>query len=131
MEVERFGAYLRAVEDPLSVLDDAAGGWIAAESVEALEAVYPSLLADLRTRVTERLATHPGQMSYKQRLSLGHLLGIETDPSMNPAFIASIQAMHATRPERLKGSPGASPARMAKRIAAEFSPSDALSERSA
>lgn len=130
VELERWGAYVRAVENPASVLEDAAAGRLTPEGVEALGAVYPALLEDMRARVVAQLSAHRGAISYQQRLALGQLLGLELDESMNPAFIAAIQATYAQSPEQPRPNPSGAGPRAAKRISSEFSPSDALSQRS-
>jgi hypothetical protein len=128
-EMAKWAAYVRAVEDPASVLEDAAGGRLTPEGVEALSAVYPSLLADLRGRVLGMVAEHPRRLDYQQRLSLGLLLGLDLDESMTPAVVASLQQMHQQQPEKPQGRPEAS-SRTQKRLQSEFSPADGLSQRS-
>jgi len=128
-EVSRWTAYLRAVEDPASVLEDAASGRLTPEAVEALGAVYPALLADLRGRVVEQIAAHPRRLDYQQRLSLGLLLGMELDASMAPQAVASIQMMLQQQPERPQARPSTTATSTQKRIESEFSPSDGLTER--
>lgn len=129
-EVSRWSAYLRAVEDPTSVLDEAASGRLAPEAVEALAAVYPALLEDLRSRVIEQLASHPRRLDYQQRVSLGVLLGMELDASMSPQVVASVQTMHQQQPEKPQARPSTTPTTTQKRLESEFSPSDGLTERS-
>jgi hypothetical protein len=126
VELAKWAAYVRAVESPVSVLDDAASGRLTPEGVEALAAVYPALLEDLRGRVLEKLTAHSKALGYSQRVSIGQLLGLELDESMRPAFIASVQALHQQQPEKPQGRGGASPSRVAKRLEGEFSASDRI-----
>lgn len=130
VELAQWNAYLRAVEDPASALEDAAGGRLTPESVEALASVYPTLLADLRGRVVEQLVEHPSLLDYQQRVSLGLLLGMDLDESMSAPVIAALQASIQQEPERPKARASSSSAPAQKRIDSEFSPSDALTERS-
>jgi|GEM_PF-1903380 len=130
-ETAKWAAYVRAVEDPASVLEDAAGGRLTPEGIEALEAVYPSLLANLRGRVLGMVAEHPRRLDYQQRLSLGLLLGLDLDESMAPGVVASLQQMHQQEPEKPQGRPEASSSRTQKRLASEFSPADGLTQRGA
>lgn len=130
-ETAKWAAYVRAVEDPATVLEDAAGGRLTPEGIEALGAVYPALLADLRGRVLGMVAEHPRRLDYRQRLSLGLLLGLDLDESMAPTVVASIQQMHQQQVEKPQGRPGASSSRAQKRLAAEFSPADGIVQRDA
>ena len=129
LQVAKWTAYLRAVESPASVLEDAASGGLTPEAVEALGAVYPELLEDLRARVTAAVAAYPSALDYRQRLVLGQLLGLPLDPSQEPAFIAAAQAAHAAQPARPRGNASAASPRASKRLAQEYSPSDALNQR--
>lgn len=131
VELAQWDAYLRAVEDPASVLEDAAGGRLTHEAVEALAAVYPDLLDDLRGRVLEQLSSHPSLLDYQQRLSLGMLLGMDLDESMTPAAIASIQDVIQQQPERPEARGSVTPTSVQRRLNAEYAPSDAIAARSA
>jgi hypothetical protein len=131
MQLAKWTAYVRAVESPASVLEDAASGSLTAEAVEALGAVYPDLLADMRSRVLSEVAAHPRALDYSQRLALGQLLGLQMDPSQSPAFIAAAQAAHQTQPAKPQGNASAASPRASKRLAHEYSPADALTQRSA
>lgn len=130
-EVAKWTSYVRAVESPASVLEDAASGSLTPEAVEALGAVYPELLEDLRARVTAAVAAHPSALDYRQRLSLGQLLGLPLDPSMEPAFIASVQSVIQATPARPQPNGQSTSPRASKRLAQEYSPADALTQRSA
>lgn len=131
VELQRFAAKLRAVEDPSSVLKDAASGRLTSEAVEALGAVYPELLADLRARVVAAVSTHPRALDYQQRVSIGQLLGVPLDASMQPQTIAALQAVLTAPPQGPARRPGPSGPQAAKRVASEFSPSDAVAQRGA
>lgn len=126
-EVERWSAYLQAVEDPASVLEEAAGGRMVPEHVEALSAVYPELLQDVRGRVVDALARHTGSVSYGQRVALSQVLGMPLDDSLQPSTVAALQALHQQQPAKPQGKPSGSSAKTAARLRGELSPADSLS----
>lgn len=95
---QKFLRYARAVNDPLSALDDARRGKLRPEAVEALQAVYPSLYQGLRAQVHAAVAARPDRLSYQERVRLGLLLDLPTDPSMEPKAIAQMQAAQIKAP---------------------------------
>jgi len=94
-EMSKFLRYARAVDDPLSILDDMEGGRLTREGVEVLKEVYPRLYQDVVKKVTERLADEKEPLPYEARLQIGTLLGVPTDPSLLPENIASFQETYA------------------------------------
>lgn len=111
---QKFLRYARAVNDPLSALDDARRGKLRPEAVEALQAVYPALYQGLRAQVHAAVAARPDRLSYQERVRLGLLLDLPTDPSMEPKAIAQMQAAQIKAPApnpapRQGGSPGPRP----------------------
>lgn len=103
---QKFLQYVRAVDDPTSVLRDLERGRISAEGVEALKAVYPELYGDVRARVTAQVAQLREPLSYEQARELGVLLDVVAHPAMDPAFIAAIQGTFAPLPP---AAPAAAP----------------------
>jgi hypothetical protein len=94
-EMERFVRIARAVEDPLSVLRDLESRTLTPEAVSAIREVYPALHARIVAQATEAIANAEREPSYQDRIQLGLLLGIPTDPSLTPEMLATIQAAHA------------------------------------
>jgi hypothetical protein len=90
-DVRRWAARIRVVEDPLSVLADLERGSLTPEAVETLRTVYPAIYAQIGQRVMEVLAESGTSASYQERLRLGTLLGIPTDPSLSPEILAILQ----------------------------------------
>lgn len=89
---EKFLKYVRAVDTPAHVLDDMAHGRLNRESVEALKQVYPALYKDVCVKALSMAASHDKPLKYDQKLQLGILLGAPTDASLQPDFIARMQA---------------------------------------
>lgn len=90
-ELTRFERYVRAIENPRSVLSDLSMGAVAQESIEALRAVYPRVYDDLKARMLERLAQHSAPLSFQQRTALSALLGSDMGDSRRRARAAVIR----------------------------------------
>lgn len=104
--VARFERYAAAVDNPGGVLDDMAAGRVTREAVESLQAVYPALYEDMKTRVLDALASATTPLDYRQRLSVGLLLGAPTTPDMAPASVALRQQTFAgPKPQQGPGAP--------------------------
>lgn len=128
-EVARFSRYVIAVEQPLSVLDDVGAGLVTSEAVEALGAVYPGLLGEMRERLLTKVAERTQPLAYQQRMTLQRVLGSPLDAADTPAAIAVFQAAYAPQDEQGQPAPRSSEARAAKRLESEFSPADRLANR--
>lgn len=97
-EVSAFLRAARAVDNPMTVLEDLDRGTLTADAVRALRAVYPRLFQQIVGEVTRQIAERGSDIPYERRLSLGLLLGVPTDPSLVPARIALMQAAYITTP---------------------------------
>lgn len=93
MELAKFERYVQAVENPMSVLDEAQNGTLTQEHVEALKAVYPVIYGEIRSKVYDEIATHGKEFKvpYNRKIQLGTLLDLPLDTSLNPTFIAAMQ----------------------------------------
>ncbi len=93
MELAKFERYLQAVEHPLSTLDDLEKGTLTTEHVEAIKTVYPALYNQIQQQLVDKIGSPEGQsMSYNKRVSLGILLDIPTDESLQPYAISALQS---------------------------------------
>lgn len=92
-EVGKFERYLRAVNDPLSVLDDLAQGRVTREAVEALQAVYPRLHGEVKTAIAERLGDKDAKVPYSAKLSLAVLFGAPVEPALEPSLFQVLQTV--------------------------------------
>lgn len=88
----------RAVKDPMSVVDDLESGRLTREGVDALRATSPRLLGEIQSTVLAKVAESGPPKSYARSLQLGILLGIPTDATLEPAFVAKVQATYAPQP---------------------------------
>lgn len=104
-EKDKFLRYVKAVDDPLSVLDDMSRGRLTREGVESLREVYPELYATLQQQAIEKCADTKHPLDYNQKIQLGLLLGIPTDSTLDPAFMRRMQQIHQDNSGK-QGAPG-------------------------
>ena len=107
----------KALENPASMLTDFTNGKLTPQAVEAVREVYPETLTSIQTQVMERLTALQSRgkaPSYLQRLQLGLLLGIPTDPLLAPNVARAIQAQYAAQPGAAQGGAAPAPGRSRK-----------------
>jgi len=80
-----------AVLDPLSVLDDLKKGTLTHEAVNAIEAVYPKLYAEIQGLVMEKASALNEELPYAKRIQLSILFKVPLDDVMKPNFINMLQ----------------------------------------
>jgi hypothetical protein len=119
-EQEKFLRYVRAADDPASVLDDMQSGRLTREGVETLREVYPKLYQQLQQEALERVTSAKKAMGYDQKLQLGMLLDVPADATLEPSFVARMQSMYTAQ----QAQPNASPA--PKRPLKDFAESSEL-----
>lgn len=86
----KFNRYLKAVDSPLSILDDLESGVLQPESVDAVASVYPKIYKKISRQAMESIGTDK-KLSYSDKLQLATLLRMPTTGTMSPAFIAAMQ----------------------------------------
>lgn len=91
----RFMRFARAVDDPMTVLDDLARGAMSLEGVETMKTVYPALYERVATEVGERVAEARTDVPYARRVQLGMLLDTATDPTMVPSYLQTVAMVTA------------------------------------
>jgi hypothetical protein len=94
-EKREFLKYVDAVEHPLSLIDELEAGRVKPQTVEAVQAVYPKLYADIRDGILEQLDAAEVTPPYRARLSLGILFDLPTDSALEPEFLQMLQASGA------------------------------------
>lgn len=102
-EMARFTSVSDTVLHPQSALEDLAKGRLTKDQVDALQAVYPSFYAQIRSRVQAKLMDHTAKgnaITYGQRVQLATLFGIEGDPTMEAPAVAHAQATFSTPPAK-------------------------------
>ncbi len=94
-EIREYMKYQNAVERPLTLLDELEAGRVRPQTVEAVKAVYPRLYADIQNGILESMASAEKDPPYRARLQLGVLFDLPTDASLEPEFLAMLQASGA------------------------------------
>ena len=74
-ELDQFNRYREAVVAPANVLKNMAKGYISPEQVEAIQAVYPAMYADLQQKISERLMMLKKPLAYQQRAAIAAIIG--------------------------------------------------------
>ncbi len=89
----------QAIDDPVgSIVRDAAKGRVSRVKLEAVKEVYPDLFQDWADRVemaVAQAAQNGTPLPYRRRVFLSLTFGFNGDRSLEPDFLADIQATHA------------------------------------
>lgn len=96
VELDKWARRIEAVEDPIGVLSDGLkNGTITREHVETIKTVDPGLYQDVRGKLEDKLLESKERLPYAQRILLGVLFELPTDPSLRPSQMARTQRMYA------------------------------------
>jgi len=90
--VAKFARILRAVENPLDVIEDVTKGKLDRDAIEAVEATSPALYEELRLRAMAYASRKRKEIPYPRRVLLGLLFKFPADKSMQKEFILANQA---------------------------------------
>ena len=105
----QFNRYYQAVNNPIGAMKSVSNGSLTNETMEALQATNPHLLAEMQFKIAQ--AATPEKMknlNYAQKLSLGKFLGQPLDENMVGAAIQSNQAaMNAPQQSQQTSQAGA------------------------
>lgn len=92
-EKAKFVRYFNAVNNPIGVLSQIKHGTLSNESLEALSAVHPELLNQMRQQVAgEMNGKDEANIPYSMKMSVAKFLGTPLDSSMLPHVIQANQA---------------------------------------
>jgi hypothetical protein len=103
-QLSKFERSYRAFNEPTSVLEDMKNGEITREGVEYLNDNAPKLMAEIRQKMLEKLATATEPMPYEKRIQLSVLFGIDADPTLSQAFIRTMQASASAQSPHAQGT---------------------------
>lgn len=87
-----FERYVRAVSDPMSIVTDLENGTLSHEAVEAMKAIYPKMYEEIRSEMIANIGELRETLPYSERIQLSILFDMPVDPTMQPEFIAIVQA---------------------------------------
>ncbi len=79
-DLARLERYAKAINDPMGAIESVRIGTVTREAIEALQAVYPKMLDDLRTRLAERVSTSKERLTIDQRRAISTILGSQSAP---------------------------------------------------
>lgn len=94
-EKRKFVRISEAVIHPLQTLELAGKGALLPEQVDALNTVYPSLMADVRSKLLERIE-QTGKVPEKHRMMVSMLLGKDIDGRMQAAKVVPAQSVYGS-----------------------------------
>ncbi len=102
-EVDGFMRRFRALQDPLSVLDDLASGRLTTEAAEAVSVVYPHIMADISANLGEvitDMGKNAQRIPYQMRVNLSILTASATDTTLEGSFIRAMNSRSAQTPQQ-------------------------------
>lgn len=94
-----------AIDDPVSVIHDMHAGKLTHGQVDAIKSVYPALFARMQTAAVSAVASKKSKLDYNQTIQLGILLGVPTDPSLNPQTVQLLQSSYSGSSSTPPGPP--------------------------
>lgn len=97
-QLSKFYRYVRAVEDPLSVVADLESGHVSSEAIEALQATSPKLYRQIVEQLSERVSATKKRLPYPKRVLLSRLLSMPVESSFSPQKTTTIQNSYAMAP---------------------------------
>lgn len=98
-EIAKWYRYYAAVENPFSILEQAAAGVLTQESVEAVKTVYPDLYNHMQQAILEKASSRKG-VPYESLLMMSMILGEPLTPSLSPQNIPMVQSFYAKGAQR-------------------------------
>lgn len=90
-EMSKFNRYLKAIDDPSSVLQDLQQGMLTPESIESLKTVYPEYYNKLKRIAMDEVTKHKGSLPFTKQLQLGMLLGQPVSTAQDANFVMKLQ----------------------------------------
>lgn len=90
-ELSKFNRYLKAIDDPFSILTDLEHGMLTPESVEAVRTVYPSLYSKMSQIAVEQVGEHQDGLPFTKQLQLSMLLGQPVSSKQDQNFVMRLQ----------------------------------------
>lgn len=94
-ELASWERYVTAVDRPEVLVAELRRGAVSTETVEAVQAVYPKLIEDIRQRMMERVGQHGAPLSARQRSALSTLFEASIGGAGDVDRIAIAQRTHA------------------------------------
>lgn len=83
----KWAQYVKAVQDPVSVLEDAANGTITPAGAETLRTLYPAMFAEAQKTLMMNADDLRKNSTFDQRVRLTVLFGVPVDSAAAPDFV--------------------------------------------
>ncbi len=102
-EVDAFTRRFRALQDPLSILDDLARGFVTAEAAETVRVVYPNIMADISANIGQEImdmGPDAANIPYQMRTNLSLMLGTPTHTTLDGSFVRAMNSRFAQTPQQ-------------------------------
>lgn len=99
----QFERFCEGVEDPIGCFDKLAKGTLTVEHAEALRVVWPAIYESAQSSIMDELALAQAEqrnVPFRERMSIGTLFDIVTDPSLEPATFTALQGVWTAPPEQ-------------------------------
>lgn len=90
-QLETWGRYVQAVNDPASVLEDLVHGHVTIEGAETLRTVYPALYAEAQKTLIELAPAFQKTLPYPRRVSISIMFQVPIDGTMTPSHMQFLQ----------------------------------------
>jgi hypothetical protein len=87
------------LDKPLTAIDKLRKGSLLQDEADMLRARRPGLFGQMQEAAMTSISQRSSELPYEKRRALGVLLGIPTDASLAPDFVATMQASYAGRDE--------------------------------
>ena len=118
-KMEEFMDKVRAVSDPVGILEEAKKGTLTRAMVRAVEETNPKLIEDIRQKILIASAESPTPPSYSSLVGISIVFGMAATPEMQPEYITYHQQLYATQAQ---AAPPPAKSNMAKTGVSEYAP---------
>jgi hypothetical protein len=89
-QIQKFAMYYKAVDDPISALNQVKNGTLSNETMETLTTVYPKLLDEMRSQLIQDMKQ---PANYAAKISLAKFMGEPLDSFQTPQSVMANQAV--------------------------------------
>lgn len=90
-ELSKFNRYLKAVDDPFSILDDLDAGLLTPEGVEAVRTIYPSIYNQFIQMTVNKIGEIDQELPLNKKLQVSLLLGQPLSAMDDLSFVQRLQ----------------------------------------
>lgn len=92
-----------ALHDPPGVLAHVHAGTVTPSEIDALQAVHPEWLAEMRSSLKRELMTTKAEIPYERQVAISLFLGEPTSPTLTPEMVSLFQGAYPAGPSATVG----------------------------